>query len=598
MKIAVPVIVNVTVEDSGLNGLFVVKVTMRLTWGFAHATCSDTAISSGAWMGDSASISCSGCTSSYLGAYRIRCQDFMTGSWSSGENSFTLNTTTTKQFTFWFSSGTWFALQSGGGFWNLNSTVDLATRQDTGGINSSPTVNMPSVIYWQTGCSYTYTLPVNDVDGDVIRCRWANGSTECADVCQAFSEASLNEATCTISYTAGTATGFYAVAIQVEDFITTTSTTPLSSIPLQFMINIYSGSGCSDAPQFIDPTPTVNTKLVTDIGNQYSFTIKVQGPHAFLRLVILSEIGISQSSTTFLVSTVYVMTVTATWTSTIADADLDHRVCYYARDTIGVTSESRCIILHATDTNKCVSDPCQNNGTCNNILKSYTCSCQPGYEGVNCELDIDECAAKSNLCEHTCLNVDGSYECLCNIGYRTRSTNNSLCNDINECDESIHNCSQLCENVNGGFQCSCFTGFTFNNVTWNCDKDVKTTCTETKIINCSHTAGCTVDEISLNETCFCENGFELSTDGTACIDIDECERNICPQRCVNTFGGFKCLCYSGFKLQEDLSCKECEFPFWGDGCLNECKCSERGATDCNPVRGCICKDGWHGDKCD
>jgi hypothetical protein len=43
---------------------------------------------------------------------------------------------------------------------------------------------------------------------------------------------------------------------------------------------------------------------------------------------------------------------------------------------------------------------------------------------------------------------------------------------------------------------------------------------------------------------------------------------------------------------------ECEFPYWGDGCLNECKCSGRGATGCNPVRGCLCKDGWHGDKCD
>jgi hypothetical protein len=88
------------------------------------------------------------------------------------------------------------------------------------------------------------------------------------------------QATCTMSYTAGTATGFYAVAIQVEDFMTTTSTTPLSSIPVQFMVNIYSGSGCSDASQFIDPTPSANTKFITDIGSQYSFTIKVQGPRA------------------------------------------------------------------------------------------------------------------------------------------------------------------------------------------------------------------------------------------------------------------------------------------------------------------------------
>ncbi|RUS91245.1 hypothetical protein EGW08_000957 [Elysia chlorotica] len=55
----------------------------------------------------------------------------------------------------------------------------------------------------------------------------------------------------------------------------------------------------------------------------------------------------------------------------------------------------------------------------------YTCDkasgqkvCHPGWEGSNCENDIDECSRDSNLCNHgTCVNSLGSYTCLCQDGY-------------------------------------------------------------------------------------------------------------------------------------------------------------------------------------
>ena len=37
------------------------------------------------------------------------------------------------------------------------------------------------------------------------------------------------------------------------------------------------------------------------------------------------------------------------------------------------------------DTNECLSDPCQNGGTCKNKLNAYTCACKAGYYGVNCQ---------------------------------------------------------------------------------------------------------------------------------------------------------------------------------------------------------------------
>ena len=33
---------------------------------------------------------------------------------------------------------------------------------------------------------------------------------------------------------------------------------------------------------------------------------------------------------------------------------------------------------------ECVSNPCQNGGTCKDAVNSYTCQCKPGYQGDNC----------------------------------------------------------------------------------------------------------------------------------------------------------------------------------------------------------------------
>ena len=37
------------------------------------------------------------------------------------------------------------------------------------------------------------------------------------------------------------------------------------------------------------------------------------------------------------------------------------------------------------DFNECGSSPCQNGGQCTDGINMYTCSCQAGYTGTNCE---------------------------------------------------------------------------------------------------------------------------------------------------------------------------------------------------------------------
>ncbi|KAH3855953.1 hypothetical protein DPMN_098529 [Dreissena polymorpha] len=38
-----------------------------------------------------------------------------------------------------------------------------------------------------------------------------------------------------------------------------------------------------------------------------------------------------------------------------------------------------------TELNECLSAPCQNNGTCDNTIGSFNCACAQNYTGATCE---------------------------------------------------------------------------------------------------------------------------------------------------------------------------------------------------------------------
>lgn len=40
--------------------------------------------------------------------------------------------------------------------------------------------------------------------------------------------------------------------------------------------------------------------------------------------------------------------------------------------------------LFVSDIDECVSQPCQNNGTCIDLINGYTCTCTDGFSGINC----------------------------------------------------------------------------------------------------------------------------------------------------------------------------------------------------------------------
>lgn len=43
------------------------------------------------------------------------------------------------------------------------------------------------------------------------------------------------------------------------------------------------------------------------------------------------------------------------------------------------------LFSYFTEIDECATDPCQNGGSCTDLVASYSCVCVAGYEGNNCE---------------------------------------------------------------------------------------------------------------------------------------------------------------------------------------------------------------------
>ena len=88
---------------------------------------------------------------------------------------------------------------------------------------------------------------------------------------------------CNIQYTANETTGLYAVALQIEDFASTADTLPLSSIPLQFIIEVYNSTApCpSNQPKIVGGTRCVR------VSSTYREHIVAQSGSWNIRFVVL-----------------------------------------------------------------------------------------------------------------------------------------------------------------------------------------------------------------------------------------------------------------------------------------------------------------------
>ncbi|KAH9523872.1 hypothetical protein Btru_047284, partial [Bulinus truncatus] len=281
---------------------------------------------------------------------------------------------------------------------------------------------------------------------------------------------------------------------------------------------------------------------------------------------------------------------------------------------------------------------CSGQGTCNSVSG---CVCDKGWEGTNCNKDIDECKQKPDVCptleicenkspgfaclcpggyerkngtctdineceniilnncdvnKENCYNYNGKYACNCKDGLSRNSV--GLCEDIDECKLGTHKCQHTCMNTEGSYNCRCFYGFTLSDNRLDCVQD-KPVCVGLISINCSQ--GCTLDDVTNAAKCFCYAGYELQSDNKTCSDIDECNSTSAScssnAQCLNDAPGFHCSCPEGTRLGNDgRTCIDCLQGTWGLDCARNCSCS-LGASTCNPKTGCVCKDGYNGTYC-
>ena len=77
-----------------------------------------------------------------------------------------------------YTSCCWMALSRyGEGPWLISAKVTPIRRSDINGrINSSPVSRSPAIVRWSEGCPLSLRIPVEDADGDVVKCRYADHS--------------------------------------------------------------------------------------------------------------------------------------------------------------------------------------------------------------------------------------------------------------------------------------------------------------------------------------------------------------------------------------------------------------------------------------
>ena len=236
------------------------------------------------------------------------------------------------------------------------------------------------------------------------------------------------------------------------------------------------------------------------------------------------------------------------------------------------------------DEDECDPDSCVH-GDCTDLFVDYKCTCDRGYDGRNCDIDMSGDSCDPNPCYPTgslsCEDGFFDFTCECRPGFVGKDCSVEAC--------ASRPCHHLRPCVPGnnerGFTCDCGTSY-YGDL---CQHD---RCNPNPCANggtCHHNGN-----VAEGYTCSCDRGY----DGQNCdIDIsgDSCDPNPCDPSgslsCEDGFFDFTCECRLGY-VGKDCSVEACN----PNPCANGGTCHHNG----NVAEGytCSCDRGYDGQNCD
>ncbi|KAI6649066.1 Fibropellin-1-like [Oopsacas minuta] len=172
-------------------------------------------------------------------------------------------------------------------------------------------------------------------------------------------------------------------------------------------------------------------------------------------------------------------------------------------------------------------------GVCSNSLVSSTgfiCTCNPGYTGDNCNMNIDDCEDSPCGDNGMCVDEINAYYCVCNAGFEGTNC------EVNKDDCLTGSCLHegVCVDGTNTFTCECPNGTV---------QPICELATECSRASCSNHGECdiSVSMDTVDSTCICDEGYT----GELCAEpINHCDPSPCQtgETCIQGINTYVCVC--------------------------------------------------------
>ncbi|XP_071770348.2 thrombomodulin [Centroberyx gerrardi] len=183
------------------------------------------------------------------------------------------------------------------------------------------------------------------------------------------------------------------------------------------------------------------------------------------------------------------------------------------------------------------------------------------------------CEIEEGGCEYKCADDhQKAPSCVCPPGRGVNPGNNVTCEVDKDDPCLILRCEQTCHQEGDVYSCMCEQGFELAQDRRSC-RDFN---------DCRDERQCPGDNFKCINTvggfqCVCKDGYRLT--GDQCVDVDECVSAPCEHMCSNTPGSYQCSCFEGHIVIPETPDK-CKLHCGRDECPAECDPNDRYQCDC------------------